>query len=445
MFEFLKNLLFPEQERGTGALLNPVDLRDIPISAFQDPVEDIPRTHFTNVSFLDINDQKSTGSCVGQAMAKMVEYYEYTKHKRDTDVSARFIYGMSKLTDGYSGSGTYPRNAAKILKKYGAATTNTCPDDATGMNDEQYRDIGLTGAMLSDAIPRKIEGYASIDLTPDALRQAIYKNGVITITLRVGDWKGVEVYPYRKNGDLGRTFHYVMVYGYDEDEFHFMNSWGKDRHESGEGRFYFGDFVGHMHDALVYTEIPEDLLEKVENQDYVFTSFMKIGMRSDEIKELQKRLNIKPVDGIFGPITKKAVIEFQKANGLYPDGLVGRRTRSVLNGEESPLISAIIEVESGGKLNAVGDLHLEDKAYGPMQIRQPAVDDVNKANGTDYKAQDMLGNKELSIWVFNEYMKLYAQNESPEVQARVWNGGPNGPNVRATEVYWEKVKKALGR
>ncbi len=37
-----------------------------------------------------------------------------------------------------------------------------------------------------------------------------------------------------------------------------------------------------------------------------------------------------PLDGIFGPRTKEAVIAFQKADGLSPDGIVGPLTRSAL-------------------------------------------------------------------------------------------------------------------
>lgn len=40
---------------------------------------------------------------------------------------------------------------------------------------------------------------------------------------------------------------------------------------------------------------------------------------------LQQKLGIK-ADGYFGPMTKKAVIDFQRANGLDPDGIVGPLT-----------------------------------------------------------------------------------------------------------------------
>lgn len=446
MWELLKNLFYKPQ-KGMGAVLDPIDVRDIPVSAFSEP-KDIPSQHITDISFLDVNDQRVTGSCVGQAMAKMVEYYEYTKHNRKTDVSARFVYGMSKLTDGLDGAGTYPRNAAKMVKKYGAATTDTLDDDARGMNDEEYRDIGLTGDMLVDAQPRKIEGFARItDITPENLRQAIHENGVIAITFRVGDWSGEYVQPRQKSGYLGSGFHYTMLYGYLEDDvFLGLNSWGKSWGNNGKFKFKFRDYAEHLYDAIVFTEIPEDLLEKAKNQKYIFVTNMRIGMRSNEIKELQKRLGIEPVDGIFGPITKRVVIAYQIAHGLTGDGIVGPKTRAMINGEEDPLINAIIEVESNGHLYAIGDKHLEDKAYGPMQIRQPAVDDVNKANNTNYTSRDMLGNRELSIWIFKEYMKLYAPNGSDEEKARTWNGGPGwSQNPHLTDGYWEKVKFILGR
>lgn len=50
-----------------------------------------------------------------------------------------------------------------------------------------------------------------------------------------------------------------------------------------------------------------------------------IGYKGNEVEILQRYLGI-PVDGIFGRGTEKAVIEFQKHNGLHPDGIVGPKT-----------------------------------------------------------------------------------------------------------------------
>lgn len=113
------------------------------------------------------------------------------------------------------------------------------------------------------------------------------------------------------------------------------------------------------------------------------------------------------------------------------------------------LIDALIQVESGGDDNAIGDLNLEHKAYGCLQIRKPYVDDVNERFGTNYKAEDCLGNRNLSIWIFQRYMERYATAKrlghvpTDEDVARIHNGGPNGYKKDSTKKYWEKVKVQL--
>ena len=60
-----------------------------------------------------------------------------------------------------------------------------------------------------------------------------------------------------------------------------------------------------------------------------------IGSRGPDVVDLQKRLNaegynVGPSDGIFGPLTLAAVIEFQKDHNLAQDGKAGPRTRGAL-------------------------------------------------------------------------------------------------------------------
>lgn len=54
-------------------------------------------------------------------------------------------------------------------------------------------------------------------------------------------------------------------------------------------------------------------------------------MRGYDVQLVQKRLGIK-VDGWFGVATRRAVISFQKENGLVPDGVVGVKTWAKLFG-----------------------------------------------------------------------------------------------------------------
>ena len=55
----------------------------------------------------------------------------------------------------------------------------------------------------------------------------------------------------------------------------------------------------------------------------------KVGDEGLDVIEIQKILGLHP-DGEFGPITDKAVRKFQRDNGLYADGIVGKNTLKLL-------------------------------------------------------------------------------------------------------------------
>ena len=64
---------------------------------------------------------------------------------------------------------------------------------------------------------------------------------------------------------------------------------------------------------------------------------LKSGMHDESVRSLQSALNEKlgkelSTDGKFGPKTQEAVKEFQRQNGLEPDGVVGPKTRAALTG-----------------------------------------------------------------------------------------------------------------
>lgn len=73
-----------------------------------------------------------------------------------------------------------------------------------------------------------------------------------------------------------------------------------------------------------------------------FTKTIKRGATGEDVQKLQEFLRSFPdvypegvVSGYFGPLTEIAVKRFQEKNGLDPVGVVGPKTRAVLNAEAS--------------------------------------------------------------------------------------------------------------
>lgn len=104
------------------------------------------------------------------------------------------------------------------------------------------------------------------------------------------------------------------------------------------------------------------------------------------------------------------------------------------------LLAAILAVESGGNDLAIGD---HGRALGALQIHAAVVEDVNRVHKTRYRHADM-HDRAKAVRVCSLYLATYAPGASPEVQARVWNGGPRGASKPATLGYWERVKAKMG-
>ena len=79
-------------------------------------------------------------------------------------------------------------------------------------------------------------------------------------------------------------------------------------------------------------------METAKENEFVIAeaaAILRQGAKGSEVKEVQRRLKQwgyynGAVDGVFGAGTKKAVIAFQKKNGLTADGVVGKSTYKAL-------------------------------------------------------------------------------------------------------------------
>jgi len=110
------------------------------------------------------------------------------------------------------------------------------------------------------------------------------------------------------------------------------------------------------------------------------------------------------------------------------------------------LCLAAAMIESGGDANAVNRKH---GAYGPLQIRQMCLADLNKHYGTKYQLYQFVGNMPLSRWAFEAYGKMYGCATADDF-VRCWHWGPRGrweqhPGddyaVRVMNMYSELMQK----
>jgi len=113
------------------------------------------------------------------------------------------------------------------------------------------------------------------------------------------------------------------------------------------------------------------------------------------------------------------------------------------------LIKALIKVESGGKIGAVGDGGL---AVGVLQIHPIVIDDVNRIYKTKFTLKDRLDpekSKTICRLYLDYYGRQYAKKTglkpTDEVLSRIWNGGPGGWKKQSTVKYWNKVKAYYGK
>ena len=124
------------------------------------------------------------------------------------------------------------------------------------------------------------------------------------------------------------------------------------------------------------TEDSQSLMEEV-----LVTAILRQGATGGEVKEVQRRLKLwgyynGTVDGVFGVGTKKAVIAFQKKNGLTPDGVVGASTYKALGMNSSYQTLQSANSSSGVNGYTSSDVYLLAKTIYAEGRGEPYVGQV---------------------------------------------------------------------
>lgn len=360
------------KERKLGSLLNTEDNRDISLAtvagAIGVDVSTHPSKNITDISMLAVEDQMQNGSCVGQAEGKDAEFQNYIETGKVTRLSKRALYAMCKATDGVAGEGTYPRIAASIRVSTGVPSTLLVMDD-NSLPHDQYIKVDITPEIKTDASATRSKGYSFVN-TLEELKTAIDLTKAFNATLFVGDWSTLPVKPTFSNG-TNRGTHRIWVFGYEDvagdTKIYYLNSWGinwatgknsADRKllEKGIGYFMWSEYQAYFRDAIVYLDMPNEIIDYVKGQQYIFPRQLQRGMQGTDVMELQKRLDKEIAfdgqkcyvadyyDVHFGALTEKSVQRYQKTKGIVSSGTpattgygrVGKLTLAVLNQSTTP-------------------------------------------------------------------------------------------------------------
>jgi hypothetical protein len=112
---------------------------------------------------------------------------------------------------------------------------------------------------------------------------------------------------------------------------------------------------------------PPALQEVLKPQEETY--FLKPGATGPAVKELQEALKRQGIfvytDGHYGPTTEKAVKEFQRKNGIAPDGRIGSETRAKLTTAQTDAIAPWWSKRGGSGGAAIGGGGGIQKAAAP--------------------------------------------------------------------------------
>lgn len=82
----------------------------------------------------------------------------------------------------------------------------------------------------------------------------------------------------------------------------------------------------HWHELLEVMGGKVETKSEPKTVEEKLTRVLRKGDRGSDVEELQKKLGVKPVTGVFGNKTLQAVKSFQRKNNLAADGIVGPKT-----------------------------------------------------------------------------------------------------------------------
>jgi Papain family cysteine protease len=197
----------------------------------------LPETVDLRRPWWNVGNQRTTGSCVGWAIADSLLRYHFVrsrKMKKSERVSVRYIWMAAKETDAeckhpttfIDDAGTSAKAALKVVKKFGALKASVLPFDGRLVKLKEDNFLKVAGRLkvkayfnLARAQPGKLERF----------KEWLAFHGPILTRLKCDpSWNNI-----KKDGKLAKYDkkraqggHAVSIVGYTPTRFIIRNSWG---------------------------------------------------------------------------------------------------------------------------------------------------------------------------------------------------------------------------
>lgn len=328
------------QKYTLGAFPNEPDNRDIAY-----PLSGIIATDFPAV--IGVQNAVTLMRLQQGNVSACVEYtFEFIKRNDDGIThSRRFGYAATRQFLNYGPlvpPGLPQREAAKV------AVTVGMPQDAgyddTALSESAYAALTITPAMRTEANLYRFGGFAFPAININSFKQALLDGHIIAATIAI-DWDQIDVNKIVHPPVSIDGYHEVAIYLSANDVFSCANWWGFDLY------IEESELSGVVKDAIIFTDIPEDMKQRAKLIPYIFQNDLKIGSTSPAVAQLQSRLTqyglfTHTLTNYFGPITQDAVRAYQRLKGIQETGFFGPITRAAMNTDVGNGQNAVQDVQS---------------------------------------------------------------------------------------------------
>lgn len=280
---------------------------------------------FKDIPKYPVRNQDGSGSCVMQTCDLMMGIENLLEEGKFIEFSADLYNYRSN-----EGGGMIGVDALELLRKQGLTLEILLP--SMNKSDSQIAQLSRSESDEQIAKIFTIKDYYQASFGVDAIATIMESGRVNEVAKPVMVWFQFPRAEWDSKPDVTNSTFDLVRHSVTAIEYGMMNgvkgifiqdSWGL--HSSTENglRFISEEYIKSRMIFCAY--VNDKLNDWQEHPEFVFERTLRKGMKGEDVKELQKLLNITQ-DGDFGLKTKEAVKDFQRNYGLYVDGVVGPET-----------------------------------------------------------------------------------------------------------------------